>query len=225
MTILSIFSFGRFCQIHFPIFQYIHVQPFSMDAEKPDYDLDEEDQKYVKDVLRGQKKFEIDDTTFEEMIDRLEKNSGHSVITAKEAKLLLKEDDDLILAVYDYWVEKRLRIKQPLLPTVKSDKRDIAHQTTPATPNLNNSSIQTPGSTGFVDFERINFSVEYVDIVNFTEFVDYLILSPLKNSLLLSIFHEFVDSFNFIEIVEYVDFREFVDFVDFLAIVDFLIMH
>ena len=116
-----------------------------MDAEKPDYDLDEEDQKYVKDNLRGQKKFEIDDTTFEEMIDRLEKNSGHSVITAKEAKLLLKEDDDLILAVYDYWVEKRLRIKQPLLPTVKSDKRDIAHQNTPATPNLNNSSVQTPG--------------------------------------------------------------------------------
>ena len=66
-----------------------------MDAEKPDYDLDEEDLKYVKDVLKGQKKFEIDEMTFEEMIDRLEKNSGHSVITAKEAKLLLKQDDDL----------------------------------------------------------------------------------------------------------------------------------
>jgi len=125
--------------------QYIHVQPFSMDAEKPDYDLDEEDIKYVKDVLKGQKKFEIDETTFEEMIDRLEKNSGHSVITSKEAKLLLKEDDDLILAVYDYWVEKRLRIKQPLLPSVKSDKRDIA-QNQPSTPSLNSSgAIQTPG--------------------------------------------------------------------------------
>ena len=120
--------------------QYIHVQPFSMDAEKPDYDLDEEDIKYVKDVLKGQKKFEIDETTFEEMIDRLEKNSGHSVITSKEAKLLLKEDDDLILAVYDYWVEKRLRIKQPLLPSVKSDKRDIA-QNQPSTPSLNSSGV------------------------------------------------------------------------------------
>ena len=111
-----------------------------MDAEKPDYDLDEEDLKYVKDVLKGQKKFEIDEMTFEEMIDRLEKNSGHSVITAKEAKLLLKQDDDLILAVYDYWVEKRLRIKQPLLPTVKSDKRDIA-QNQPSTPSLNSSGV------------------------------------------------------------------------------------
>ena len=111
-----------------------------MDAEKPDYDLDEEDIKYVKDVLKGQKKFEIDETTFEEMIDRLEKNSGHSVITSKEAKLLLKEDDDLILAVYDYWVEKRLRIKQPLLPSVKSDKRDIA-QNQPSTPSLNSSGV------------------------------------------------------------------------------------
>ena len=116
-----------------------------MDTEKPDYDLDEEDQKYVEDILKGQKKFEINENTFEEMIDRLEKNSGHSVITAKEAKLLLKEDDDLILAVYDYWVEKRLRIKQPLLPTVKSDKRDIA-QNPPPTPTLNSSgAVQTPG--------------------------------------------------------------------------------
>ena len=31
------------------------------------------------------------------------------VVTLKEAKLLLKEDDDLIIAVYDYWLNKRLR--------------------------------------------------------------------------------------------------------------------
>ena len=29
------------------------------------------------------------------------------------------------VAVYDYWVDKRLRIKHPLMPTVKSDKRDF----------------------------------------------------------------------------------------------------
>ena len=131
-----------------------------MDAEKPDYDLDEEDLKYVKDVLKGQKKFEIDEMTFEEMIDRLEKNSGHSVITAKEAKLLLKQDDDLILAVYDYWVEKRLRIKQPLLPTVKSDKRDIA-QNQPSTPSLNSSGVCFFWFTlnPFYHLESLNFQV------------------------------------------------------------------
>lgn len=108
--------------------QYIHVQPFSMDAEKPDYDMDDADEAFFNETLRGTKKFEVDVITFEDMIDRLEKNSGHSVVSAKEAKLLLKEDDDLILAVYDYWVDKRLRLKQPLVPNVKSDKRDIGGQ-------------------------------------------------------------------------------------------------
>ena len=31
------------------------------------------------------------------------------VVTVEEAKALLKEDDDLIIAVYDYWLNKRLR--------------------------------------------------------------------------------------------------------------------
>jgi len=129
--------------------QYIHVQPFSMDAEKPDYDLDEEDSDFVKQMLRNEKKFEIDLSTFEEMIDRLEKSSGHNVITAKEAKLLLKEDDDLILAVYDYWVEKRLRIKQPLLPLVKSDKRDIGHQPSGQASSSGSGALNnTPGMPG-----------------------------------------------------------------------------
>ena len=43
------------------------------------------------------------------MLDRLEKGSGQSVVTLQEAKSLLKEDDDLIIAVYDYWLEKRLK--------------------------------------------------------------------------------------------------------------------
>ena len=32
------------------------------------------------------------------------------MVTLPEAKLLLKEDDDLIIAVYDYWLNKRLRL-------------------------------------------------------------------------------------------------------------------
>lgn len=43
------------------------------------------------------------------MLDRLEKSSGQSVVTLPDAKSLLKEDDDLIIAVYDYWLEKRLK--------------------------------------------------------------------------------------------------------------------
>lgn len=31
------------------------------------------------------------------------------VVTLQEAKLLLKEDDDLIITIYDYWLNKRLK--------------------------------------------------------------------------------------------------------------------
>ena len=83
--------------------QYIHVQPFSMDAEKPDYDVDENDEKFVTEVLIKEKKFDkIDLVKFEEMIDQLEKNcTGHNVISAQDAKLNLKGDDDLIFAGND----------------------------------------------------------------------------------------------------------------------------
>ena len=57
-------------------------------------------------------------STFEDMIDRLEKNSGQTVVSLREAKMLLKEDDDLILAVYDYWLNKRLETQQCLIPQV-----------------------------------------------------------------------------------------------------------
>ena len=101
--------------------QYIHVQPFSADHDKPDYDMDEEDIRFFNDDLRERRKFEVSMITFEDMIDRLEKNSGQTVVSLKEAKMLLKEDDDLILAVYDYWLNKRLETQQCLIPAVKSE--------------------------------------------------------------------------------------------------------
>lgn len=42
-----------------------------------------------------------------------------------EAKLLLKEDDELIKEVFDYWNRKRKNSKaNSLIPTVKQEKRD-----------------------------------------------------------------------------------------------------
>lgn len=42
-----------------------------------------------------------------------------------EAKLLLKEDDELIKEVFDYWSRKRKNSKaNSLIPTVKQEKRD-----------------------------------------------------------------------------------------------------
>lgn len=77
-----------------------------MDQEIPDYDMDSEDESWLNEQA---KKMEITPLKFEEMLDRLEKGSGQQVVTLREAKLLLKEDDDLIIAVYDYWLNKRLR--------------------------------------------------------------------------------------------------------------------
>ncbi|XP_045894205.1 enhancer of polycomb homolog 1-like isoform X1 [Micropterus dolomieu] len=102
--------------------QLIHIQPFSLDTEQPDYDLDSEDETFVNKL---KKKMEITALQFEEMIDRLEKGSGQQLVSLQEAKLLLKEDDELIKEVFDYWSRKRKTCKSgSLIPTVKQEKRD-----------------------------------------------------------------------------------------------------
>uniref|UniRef100_A0A8C6M6D3 Enhancer of polycomb homolog n=1 Tax=Nothobranchius furzeri TaxID=105023 RepID=A0A8C6M6D3_NOTFU len=102
--------------------QLIHIQPFSLDTEQPDYDLDSEDDTFVNKL---KKKMEITHLQFEEMIDRLEKGSGQQPVNLQEAKLLLKEDDELIKEVFDYWNRKRKTCKSgSLIPSVKQEKRD-----------------------------------------------------------------------------------------------------
>ncbi|XP_056155035.1 enhancer of polycomb homolog 1 isoform X2 [Lampris incognitus] len=102
--------------------QLIHIQPFSLDTEHPDYDLDSDDDAFVNKL---KKKMEITALQFEEMIDRLEKGSGQQLVSLQEAKLLLKEDDELIKEVFDYWNHKRKSCKgSSLIPNVKQEKRD-----------------------------------------------------------------------------------------------------
>ncbi|KAH1177989.1 enhancer of polycomb homolog 1 isoform X1 [Mauremys mutica] len=102
--------------------QLIHIQPFSLDAEQPDYDLDSEDDAFVNKL---KKRMDISPLQFEEMIDRLEKGSGQQPVSLQEAKLLLKEDDELIREVYEYWIKKRKNCRGPsLIPAVKQEKRD-----------------------------------------------------------------------------------------------------
>uniref|UniRef100_A0A3B4AFG8 Enhancer of polycomb homolog n=1 Tax=Periophthalmus magnuspinnatus TaxID=409849 RepID=A0A3B4AFG8_9GOBI len=103
--------------------QLIHIQPFSLDTEKPDYDLDSEDALFVKEK-------EITELQFEEMIDRLEKGSGQQLVSLQEAKLLLKEDDELIKEVFEYWSHKR-KNSGALIPAVKQEKRDSSSTSDP----------------------------------------------------------------------------------------------
>uniref|UniRef100_A0A4W4FCF1 Enhancer of polycomb homolog n=1 Tax=Electrophorus electricus TaxID=8005 RepID=A0A4W4FCF1_ELEEL len=102
--------------------QLIHIQPFSVDPEQPDYDLDTEDEAFVN---RLQKRLEVGALQFEQMMDRLEKGSGQQLVTLQEAKLLLKEDDELIREVFEYWSKRRKLCKGgSLAPVVKQEKRD-----------------------------------------------------------------------------------------------------
>jgi enhancer of polycomb-like protein len=103
--------------------QYIHVQPFGMDQEIPEYDMDSEDEQWLGRQVKHLK-MDVSSLKFESMMDRLEKGSGQMVVTLNEAKALLKVDDDLIIAVYDYWLNKRLQLQHALIPQVKTEKRD-----------------------------------------------------------------------------------------------------
>nr|XP_022909693.1 enhancer of polycomb homolog 1 [Onthophagus taurus] len=100
--------------------QLIHMQPFTMEQDIPDYDMDSDDERWLDSQT---KRIELSALKFEEMMDRLEKSSGQTVVTLNEAKALLKEDDDLIIAVFDYWLNKRLKLQHPLILSVKTEHR------------------------------------------------------------------------------------------------------
>jgi len=108
---------------------YIHnqAQALIMEQERPDYDLDSEDEKWLRET-NEKASLEFSCLQFEEMLDRLEKSCGNQLVSLQEAKLLLKEDDDLIQKVYEYWLSKRKRHNGPLLYQVRQEKRDGTSQ-------------------------------------------------------------------------------------------------
>ncbi|KAF1384215.1 hypothetical protein PFLUV_G00140360 [Perca fluviatilis] len=95
--------------------QLIHIQPFSLDTEQPDYDLDSEDDAFVNKL---KKKMEISFLQFEEMIDRLEKGSGQQNRKNDEASYekMLKLRRDLSRAVTILeMIKRREKSKRELL--------------------------------------------------------------------------------------------------------------
>ncbi|CAK1548983.1 unnamed protein product [Leptosia nina] len=99
--------------------QHIHMQPLWEEQETPEYDIDSEDERWLK----QQRHPELTELKFEQMMDKLEKSSGQTVVTLNEAKLLLERQDDLVIAVYDYWLNKRLTTQHPLILSVKTENR------------------------------------------------------------------------------------------------------
>ncbi|XP_072937404.1 uncharacterized protein E(Pc) [Epargyreus clarus] len=99
--------------------QHIHMQPLWEEQEAPEYDIDSEDERWLK----QQRHPELTELKFEQMMDKLERSSGQTVVTLNEAKLLLERHDDLVIAVYDYWLNKRLITQHPLVLAVKTESR------------------------------------------------------------------------------------------------------
>ncbi|XP_030762141.1 enhancer of polycomb homolog 1 [Sitophilus oryzae] len=100
--------------------QLIHMQPLTMEQDIPDYDMDSDDERW----LQAQKpRLDLSPLKFEEMMDRLEKSSGQTVVKLTEAQALLKEDRELTIAVFDYWLNKRLKMQHPLILSVRTEHR------------------------------------------------------------------------------------------------------
>lgn len=106
--------------------QYIHVQAFNFEEELPEYDMDSEDDDWLKNF--NKKKELLTPFRFEQLLDQLEKNSGNQAVSFNEAKSLMKEfNADNFKALYDYWLNKRKKLKDlviSLIPQLKGEKRD-----------------------------------------------------------------------------------------------------
>ncbi|XP_037944219.1 uncharacterized protein LOC119677024, partial [Teleopsis dalmanni] len=107
--------------------QLIHMQPLGLEQDVPEYDMDSSDEAWVNQNRR----LDLSPLKFEQMMDRLEKSSGQTVVTLSEAKGLLKQDDEVSIAVYDYWLNKRLKMQHPLILTVKTENRPGASSNNP----------------------------------------------------------------------------------------------
>lgn len=106
----------------------LHLTALGMEQDIPDYDMDSADEAFV-----GSQACRINLTPlkFEEMMDRLEKSSGQTVVTVNEAKALLKQDDELSVTVYDYWLNKRLKMQHPLILSIRTENRPGAAPNNP----------------------------------------------------------------------------------------------
>ncbi|CAI8036158.1 Enhancer of polycomb homolog 2 [Geodia barretti] len=100
---------------------YIRVPGLGLEEEVPEYDLDSEDEEWLS---AQTKERPLSPLHFEKMMDKLERGSGNTVLSVRDAQSLLKDEEDLVIAVYDYWLAKRLRLGRALIPAVKHERRD-----------------------------------------------------------------------------------------------------
>jgi len=98
--------------------QLIHITPFELEQDVPDYDYDSEDLDWLNTTGRSNG---ITPDKFEELVDKWEKHSTYNIIDLADAKALTKDDEDTILLIYDYWLRKRVRYGHTLSPAVRTE--------------------------------------------------------------------------------------------------------
>ncbi|KAL7062779.1 hypothetical protein AAHC03_0713 [Spirometra sp. Aus1] len=105
----------------------IHIRTIALAEEEPiEYDMDTDDEDWLH-----RSDLNLSPEKFESMMDRLERGCGQRVMNLEEARLLLKDDPSLVIAVYDYWLNKRIQCRQPLLLSVRQEKRDAGSNNDP----------------------------------------------------------------------------------------------
>jgi len=102
----------------YPPKQLIHITPFNMEQDVPEYDYDSEDLDWLNTIGRSNR---ITPDKLEELVDKWEKHSTYNIIDLADAKALTKDDEDTILLIYDYWLRKRVRVGHTLSPTVRTE--------------------------------------------------------------------------------------------------------
>lgn len=98
----------------------IHKNPITMEQNMPEYDLDSDDESWLE--LQTER-LDLPSLKFEKMMETLENNISEQLVNLKDAKALLKEDDDLISEVFNYCQNKRLKAQHYLMTTVKTEER------------------------------------------------------------------------------------------------------
>jgi len=111
--------------VHMPK-QLIHVQAFTLEDELPDYDADEEDEKWLQGFNKKNPDKTVDVLTFERIVDTLEKSCSSRIelFTLSDAQALIKKDEKIVKTFFEYWKEKRTKKGLPLAPTVSNEKKD-----------------------------------------------------------------------------------------------------
>ncbi|KAM7541260.1 hypothetical protein Aperf_G00000029471 [Anoplocephala perfoliata] len=100
----------------------IHVcTAFLNDDEQIEYDMDAEDEQWL--CRSG---LDLTPENFEYMIERMERKCGQKkLLTLNAVKHILRGFSTRdIIAVYDYWLEKRLHHPKPLIPMILQEERD-----------------------------------------------------------------------------------------------------